>query len=382
MSNSRLVWLDNLKAFAIFFLFYGHLCGCFSDSFNLFAVTWHMPLFVFAFGFTSYGLYQRINNLKDVDCYFRKLSVRIGIPNLLFTTILMTMVYAFDSRWHRVGIMAGILAIGLIYAYVIYKDLLPKRITAISLYFVLLACFVNRPIWFLPFYIEMMMIFAISKVLSMKISKALSIKRDSLALFSIIFVVACYITPSEFSATAEFCGIFLLAFFTNIYSSKICNTIKAIGNIRVFAYSLLMFGIGCLCHHYYASISHQFYLSSLFSLLNEHDFSTYPLRQCAIVFLVVPIVFSVIHLTQIGRGKYTSFSRCGALTMPLYAINLIMALLNERWMHTYEYYATNNSYWTVVVIYALISLVVSIILANALNRSAYTRFAFLGVTRL
>lgn len=68
--------------------------------------------------------------------------------------------------------------------------------------------------------------------------------------------------------------------------------------------------------------------------------------------------------------------------MPLYAINLIMALLNERWMHTYEYYATNNSYWTVVVIYALISLVVSIILANALNRSAYTRFAFLGVTRL
>lgn len=58
----RITWLDKLKSFAIFFLFWAHCCGCLTSSLNLFFVAWHMPLFVFASGYTSVGLRDKIRD--------------------------------------------------------------------------------------------------------------------------------------------------------------------------------------------------------------------------------------------------------------------------------------------------------------------------------
>lgn len=64
-----------------------------------------MPLFVFASGYTSTGLRNNIHDWHDVNLYIRKLALRIGLPNLLWTTLAMAVGYSFSHRWDRLGIV-------------------------------------------------------------------------------------------------------------------------------------------------------------------------------------------------------------------------------------------------------------------------------------
>ena len=95
--SQRIPWIDNLKSFAIFLLFRGHCCGCF-DFGNLFIVAWHMPLFVFASGYTSLGLKNKIQSWQDVHQYILKLSLRLAVPCILYVFSSMAVGYATQGR--------------------------------------------------------------------------------------------------------------------------------------------------------------------------------------------------------------------------------------------------------------------------------------------
>jgi len=237
--DNRLAWLDNLNAFSIFFLFWRHCCGCFtSDTFNMFCIAWRMPLFVFVSGYTSISLKNKIHNWTDVDAYIQKLAIRIGLPNLLFTTLSMATGYGLQHRWERMGISLMGTMFFLFVGYLFYSQRVKKG--RLIKYMLIVLSHVTTPMWYLPFIMDTKIAFVFSQLIAKKYFN------NSVLVFLLVFIPIMMLFPSPFHATAEFAIIFLLALFAHgkhDYLLKIYHRVKLPGLLILF---MICFAIGWL----------------------------------------------------------------------------------------------------------------------------------------
>lgn len=365
--SERIVWIDNLKSFAIFLLFWGHCCGCFNFG-NLFIVAWHMPLFVFASGYTSPGLRYKIQSWQDVHKYIIKISQRLAIPCILYLFASMAVGYAVQGRGGRFLVALLFESLSLLLFYMIYKNKIKGLIRTILLYFVILSCFIFTPIWYLPFMIEVLITFAVIQCVVHKYFGG------KLHTFVLLYFVAMMIIPSPFHASAEFALIFIIAMLFSLKNEQLNSIYEKIGLWGLIICLIIVMTIGCFAFVTYQSFNHQFYLSWWYSLIKDGDYTTFLLRQVTIICLVPSISLIVILLS----GKYNWFSRYGSLTLGLYPLNCIYVVLFGYLFNAYEIYNADNTQWWIVILYMLTVLFSSIITVELFCRFRFTRFAYLG----
>ena len=366
--SQRISWIDNLKSFAIFLLFWGHCCGCF-DFGNLFIVAWHMPLFVFASGYTSLGLKNKIQSWQDVHQYILKLSLRLAVPCILYVFSSMAVGYATQGRGGRFLIVILLGSSSLLFSFLLYKNKINGIKRTILLYCIIPPCLLFTPIWYLPFMIEVLITFA---VIQCVVYKYLG---NSWVAFVSLYYVAMMIIPSPFHATAEFVVIFLIAMLLSYKENELKSIYKRVGKPRLIISMFIIMALGFWAFISYESLNHQFYLSWWYSLLKDGDYTTYLLRQVTIICFVPSISFFVILFTR----RYNWFSRYGSLTLGLYPLNCIYVVLFGKIFNAYEIYNTDHSQWWIVILYMITVLFASIITVELFNRYRFTRFAFLGV---
>lgn len=152
---------------------------------------------------------------------------------------------------------------------------------------------------------------------------------------------------------------------------KIYHKIKIPGMLIL---CVVMFSIGWIVFKRYESMEHQFYLTWWYSLVQDGDWLTFPLRQVAIL-MFVPVFTMVIVLCS---RKYNWFSGYGALTLGLYPLNCIFVVVFKVVFDAPNRYALDTSLWWLVLVYMLAVLLSSIGLVEILNKNKFTRFYFLG----
>lgn len=366
-NTKRIVWIDNFKSFAIFLLFWGHCCGCMmSETFNLFIVAWHMPLFVFASGYMAVKLRGKIHSWGDVDAYIQKLALHIALPNMLFTCLAMAVGYGAGARWSRMLICLVGLTFFLLLGYLFYTEKI-KDGRWIK-YALILVSFIFTPIWYLPFMIEVMIIFVVAQCVSYKYF------HNNSWVFAFLFTAVMMVIPSPFHATAEFVIIFLVAMLVNYRKGlieQIYSNIKWGGTLLICA---AMGVVGWFTFKDYVSLDHQFYLSWWYSLIREGDWSTFPLRQLTIL-MFVPAIAAI---TALCSGKYNWFSRYGSLTLAMYALNCIFVVLFEKVLDPAAVYEADSAMWWYVILDMLAVLGSTLIVVELFNKSKYLRFCFFG----
>lgn len=372
LKNNRLAWLDNVKAFAILVLFWGHCCGfaCGEDICN-FVVSWHMYLFVFVSGYTALSLKERINCWRDVDCYIQKMAKRIGIPNLVYTVLSMQTVYFCQGRITRGLIMTIGLSFILGISYMLYRDVLRSNLCKMVLYGIVVISFVTTPIWFLPFLMLTMITFVVTQCIIKQYGGG------NKFLFNMLFLAVMYVLPSSFHATAEFALIFLIAMYLNKYSANLIVMYQRTNMKSRTLTLVLLGGIAYYCYKKYNVGASDFYWSWWYSLIQRGDFLTFPLRQVSSVIFVLLIVYATVRFS----GEYNRFSKIGALTIALYPLNCIIVGISDNLFHPDHLYGENPEQWWIPCLNLFVNVTLSFLMVKYLEKNKFTRFSFLGLSK-
>ena len=102
----RLPWIDNMKMVAMMAIILGHsysyLHGTKIEGATLVQnvlISFAIPMFMFVAGITSYSGATRCETLQDLIVYIEKITLRLGVPNFLFTNITGLVQNVHDSEW-------------------------------------------------------------------------------------------------------------------------------------------------------------------------------------------------------------------------------------------------------------------------------------------
>lgn len=226
--NTRTLWIDSLKAIAIFWIYLGHFGDNGKQLYQL-AFSFHIPLFFFISGI----FYKRCESLSDLLSIIRNGFTKLMIPYFAFSIISLAFFSLYNNSTFDQFKEMSLQILPAIRNQIFAGSLwfLPCLYVMIVIYSLILLTIRNKHIIFIICFI----IFAISTKLKIGFVPALFLNIDSALLYIIYYALGAYL--SKYIRTTDLntqC----------VYSKVVLYSVTAVSFI-VFIYSYF-FGAGSI----------------------------------------------------------------------------------------------------------------------------------------
>ncbi len=226
--NTRTLWIDSLKAIAIFWIYLGHFGDNGKQLYQL-AFSFHIPLFFFISGI----FYKRCESLSDLLSIIRNGFTKLMIPYFAFSIISLAFFSLYNNSTFDQFKEMSLQILPAIRNQIFAGSLwfLPCLYVMIVIYSLILLTIRNKHIIFIICFI----IFVISTKLKIGFVPALFLNIDSALLYIIYYALGAYL--SKYIRTTDLntqC----------VYSKVVLYSVTAVSFI-VFIYSYF-FGAGSI----------------------------------------------------------------------------------------------------------------------------------------
>lgn len=368
--RSRIVWMDNVRMFAMVCVMLGHTWRLIDCPLPVwlgdFILAFNMPLFVLISGFMAAKSLGKINNWSDFLWYMNKISKRIMIPAVMFCYsihFLISLIKCDIIHTIKFGtVVVCLLALCYNSQYITSRiKILRGGILSYIGSLIAIACgLYANDFWFLIMLFCVMTVAALSSMINKKIV-TVNIQKYSLPI--IAFAVSLL-----FNFVYDKTSDFILYYFIGYYLS-ITDVLKnRFINNKFAPWGLLLCGIFLL--ERFDKDMMNFWDFHFWQFLTIKPFYLYILRHICAVCISAFFVLTIKSISS----QYNIFSFMGTLTLPLYmvhafTIRIIKTLHIQLQLNDWQYmcYAIpTTTIWVIVC-----SLIILYTLRNKLIREMY-----------
>lgn len=315
-NKTRIAWIDNAKAIAMFAVVLGHTSGQFyteATELNRIIVSFNMYLFVMISAFCAYKSISKIKTWSDLLNWYKKISLTIGLPSVAFGMLNRTLMSlskingSLNFGYKTFIFSTSILAILLIAVWWLYRKNESNCINTFAIIVLFMNFFIPGicTLWFFPMLLEVSMIFAFFALLFRNSNNY--IRYSSLILFlPFVFLISTSINSMILEFTFVYITGLLLAKYKMFEKRNLYTSILSI--IVVPAVFILLIKY---------KVTVNFYGYPLTSLILAGDLYSGILRQGVAILLCCAITMIIRTLSH----RYNFISHSGRLTLGIYPIH-------------------------------------------------------------
>lgn len=373
----RLPWIDDMKMVAMMAIILGHsysyLHGTKIEGATLVQnvlISFAIPMFMFVAGITSYSGATRCETLQDLIVYIEKITLRLGVPNFLFTNITGLVQNVHDSDWIKGGGHFAIpfLCVGLLIIKEKNKGCLFA--SRLLLFVILVLAMLNKmtDFWFLRNLMQTLVLLACSTWITRKVGI------DKGYWFLIPFVAMMVIYPSSFSGTLEFVLYFLVGGLLRQFiisdKGRITKALRK-RSTSIFGLSLMLF---FAVYSFFLLNFHDFYNYDAKFLFKNGSTEIFIFRQlCALSW----IGFWTILLINLSKD-YTVFSKWGSQTLGLYVVHVTFVCIPA--IYGLHVNIASAYGWLIYILIAVLLTILSLVAIELITKSPYG-YIFWGLNK-
>lgn len=368
---TREPWLDNLKMLAMLAIIIGHSYSYLHGGAAIGAtvvqnvfISFAIPVFMFVSGITSFNSAQKSQTIKELISYLEKITLRLGIPNFIFTNItgLIQNVYEYEFLKGAIHLTLPVICV-LILIHKKENGMLSYLYKILILGIFLLIMFNQMSdFWFLRILMQALTLLA---------ACAWTTKR-LLGHYSkwclIVYMVLMALYPSSFSGTLEFMFYFIIGGMMRQYllSGKLGKYMES--NSIFYSYVTIVFLFVLI---FFILLDYKdFYNHDAQMLLMNGKISTYIYRQFCAISWIAFWTAVMIHFSN----SYTKFSKWGSQTLELYLIHVTLITIPTIW--NVHVNAISLYSWGIYLTIAFILIAISLELIKLINLWSYGYLLF------